>query len=160
MVLELLRGIRIISLAINLPGPLAAARLTELGADVLKVIPPTGDPLAWVSPDWHDVLQRGQEVVKVDLKSAEGRGRLDELLAGRDLLLTSMRPLALARLGLEWSALSARYPRLCQVAIVGYPSPHGDRAGHDLTYQATAGLLVPPAFPAFPWPTMPAPSRR
>ena len=56
----------------------------------------------------------------------------------------------MARLGLDWPTLSARYPRLCHVAIVGYPAPDEDRAGHDLTYQASAGLLEPPRFPRIP----------
>jgi len=145
-----LHGQRVISLAVNLPGPLTAARYTALGAAVTKVVPPAGDPLAWVSPAWHDALQVDQEVVSLDLKSVEGRVRLAELLAGTDALLTSTRPAALARLGLDWPSLSARYPRLCHVAIVGYPAPDEDRAGHDLTYQASAGLLAPPRFPRIP----------
>ena len=145
-----LRGIRVVSLAVNLPGPLTAARYTALGAAVTKVVPPTGDPLAWVSPAWHDALQAGQEVVSLDLKSSGGQTKLGELLAGADALLTSTRPAALARLGLDWATLSARYPRLCHVAIVGYPAPDEGRAGHDLTYQASAGLLEPPRFPRIP----------
>lgn len=145
-----LQGIQVVSLAVNLPGPLTAARYTELGAGVTKVVPPGGDPLAWVSPAWHDALQAGQEVLALDLKSAEGQARLAELLATADVLLTATRPSALARLGLDWSSLSARYPRLCHVALVGYPPPDEDRAGHDLTYQASVGLLEPPAFPRLP----------
>ena len=66
------------------------------------------------------------------------------------MLLTSTRFPALVRLGLDWPTLSANYPRLCHVAIVGYPAPDEDRAGHDLTYQATVGLLRPPEFPRIP----------
>jgi len=146
----LLLGQRVVSLAVNLPGPLTAARYTALGAAVTKVVPPSGDPLAWVSPAWHDALQVGQEVVSLDLKSAAGRARLADLLTDADALLTSTRPAALARLGLDWPSLAARYPRLCQVAIVGYPAPDEDRAGHDLTYQASAGMLEPPRFPRIP----------
>ena len=145
-----LRDIRVVSMAVNLPGPLTATRLAALGAAVVKVVPPHGDPLAWVSPAWHDALQVGQDVVPLDLKSAGGQAKLAELLAGADVLLTSTRPAALARLGLDWPTLSARYPRLCHVAIVGYPAPDEDRAGHDLTYQASVGLLEPPRFPRIP----------
>jgi alpha-methylacyl-CoA racemase len=145
-----LRGIRVVSLAVNLPGPLTAARYTALGAAVTKVVPPAGDPLSWVSPAWHDALQAGQEVISLDLKSAGGQARLAGLLAGADALLTSTRPAALARLGLDWPTLSARYPRLCHVAIVGYPAPDEARAGHDLTYQASVGVLEPPRFPRIP----------
>jgi crotonobetainyl-CoA:carnitine CoA-transferase CaiB-like acyl-CoA transferase len=147
---EPLHGIRVISLAVNLPGPLTAARYTALGAAVTKVVPPAGDPLAWVSPAWHDALQEGQEVIALDLKSGEGQAMLAALLSGADALLTSTRPAALARLGLDWPTLSAAYPRLCHVAIVGYPAPDADRAGHDLIYQASVGLLEPSRFPRIP----------
>ncbi len=61
--------------------------------------------------------------------------------------LTSSRPGALARLGLAWAELHARFPRLCQVAIVGYPAPDQERPGHDLTYTAEHSLVVPPNLP-------------
>lgn len=150
MAFQPLRGIRVVSMAVNLPGPLTAARYTELGAQVTKVVPPTGDPLAWVSPAWHDALQAGQQVEALDLKTAEGQAHMARLLAAADVLLTAVRPSALARLGLDWSGLSACYPRLCHVALVGYPPPDEDRAGHDLTYQAAVGLLEPPHFPRLP----------
>jgi crotonobetainyl-CoA:carnitine CoA-transferase CaiB-like acyl-CoA transferase len=145
-----LRDIKVVSLAVNLPGPLTAARYTALGAQVTKVVPPGGDPLAWVSPAWHDALQAGQAVTELDLKSPMGQEGLAHLLTGADVLLTSTRPAALARLGLDWPSLSTAYPRLCHVAIVGFPPPDKDRAGHDLTYQATVGLLAPPEFPRIP----------
>lgn len=143
-------GLRVVSMAVNLPGPLTAARYTELGAEVTKVVPPGGDPLAWVSPAWHDALQAGQIVLTLDLKAEAGRSRLAELLAEADVFLTATRPSALARLDLAPGELGARYPRLCHVAIVGYPPPDEDRAGHDLTYQASTGLLEPPQFPRIP----------
>lgn len=142
-----LEGIRVLTLAVNLPGPLAAARLRELGATVTKVEPPTGDALARVRPSWYELLHEGITVHALDLKTSEGRGQLEEHLARCDLLITATRPAALRRLGLDWESLHARHPRLCQVAIVGYPPPHEELAGHDLTYQAQAGLLEPPRLP-------------
>jgi crotonobetainyl-CoA:carnitine CoA-transferase CaiB-like acyl-CoA transferase len=143
-------GIRVVSLAVNLPGPLTAARYVELGAYVTKVVPPGGDPLQWVSPEWHDNLKEDQELVTLDLKSEGGQAQLAQLLLEADVLLTATRPAALSRLGLEWPSLSANFPRLCQVAIVGFGPPDENRAGHDLTYQASAGLLEPPEFPRLP----------
>ncbi len=58
-----------------------------------------------------------------------------------------MRTGAIARLGLNWNDLHGRFPDLCHVAIFGEAYPNDDRAGHDLTYQARAGLLVPPTMP-------------
>lgn len=142
-----LEGLNGVSLAVNVPGPTTAARLVALGAAVTKVEPPAGDPLAGAHPAWYDELRAGQEVVTLDLKQAAGRARLDELLEPADFLLTSSRPGALARLGLAWPELHARFPRLCQVAIVGYPAPDQERAGHDLTYAAAHGLVAPPEMP-------------
>jgi crotonobetainyl-CoA:carnitine CoA-transferase CaiB-like acyl-CoA transferase len=129
----------VVTTALNIPGPVAAARLRELGATVTKVEPPGGDPLAVAAPDWYRELAAGQEVVRLDLK----RQSPDELLRDADLLLTSQRVSALERLGLAWDAVHDRHPQLCQVAIVG----EGERAGHDLTYLAGRGLLEPPRLP-------------
>jgi alpha-methylacyl-CoA racemase len=142
-----LDGFRVVSLAVNVPGPTACARLAALGASITKVEPPAGDPLAATHPEWYEELRAGQDVLVLDLKQAGRRARLDELLDGPDLLLTSSRPGALARLGLAWPDLHARFPRLCQVAIVGHPEPNQERAGHDLTYAAGVGLVAPPRLP-------------
>jgi alpha-methylacyl-CoA racemase len=142
-----LEGIRVLSLAFNIPGPVAAARLGALGAAVTKVEPPTGDPLARASPAWYRRLIEGQRVVALDLKQKAGRAEFDAMLAAADLLLTSMRPAALERLALVPSLLRERHPRLCHTAVVGYGGPDRDRAGHDLTYQAAAGLVRPPELP-------------
>ncbi len=142
-----LAGVRVVTTAVNIPGPVAAARLHDLGADVTKVEPPTGDPLRAVSPGAYAELAGGQVVVPLDLRSAKGRAALGEHLAVADLLLTSSRPISLARLGLDREELHGRYPRLCHVAVVGATGAAADRAGHDLTYQATAGTLSPPHLP-------------
>jgi alpha-methylacyl-CoA racemase len=139
---------RVVSTAVNVPGPVAAAALRDKGACVVKVEPPSGDPLAAAAPGWYAELCAGIEVRCLDLKSAEGTARLHEQLAAADVLITSLRPASLERLGLSWKALHDRYPRLCQVAIIGYPRPRHDEAGHDLTYQVEAGLVAPPALPA------------
>jgi crotonobetainyl-CoA:carnitine CoA-transferase CaiB-like acyl-CoA transferase len=81
------------------------------------------------------------------LKSSEGQDRIRVLLADADLLVTSTRPAALRRLGLDWSEISRRYPQLCQVAIIGHRPPDEEKPGHDLTYQAGLGLLDPPRLP-------------
>ena len=105
-----LDGVRVVTLAVNVPGPVACARLLALGAEVVKVEPPAGDPLAHYSRAWYDELARGQRVVALDLKTDEGRAALDGLLADADLLVTANRPAALGRLGLSWDALHARHP--------------------------------------------------
>ncbi|MGZ7091246.1 MAG: CoA transferase [Candidatus Angelobacter sp.] len=144
---KLLQGVRIVSLALNVPGPVAAARLTKLGAEMIKVEPPTGDATSTVAPSWYESLCQGQTVLRLNLKAPDGRTKLDELLARADLLLASFRPSALQRLDLDWESLHARHPKLCFVGIIGYPPPLEERTGHDLTYQGDLGLLRPPQMP-------------
>ena len=134
-------------MAVNLPGPLAAARLQSLGAAIIKVEPPGGDPAAGIDRGWYLDLVAGQDVITLDLKDRGDRKQLDELLGHADLLLTASRPAGLARLGLSWEELHTAFPLLCQIAIVGYGAGKEDVAGHDLTYQAATGVLTPPLMP-------------
>jgi crotonobetainyl-CoA:carnitine CoA-transferase CaiB-like acyl-CoA transferase len=143
-----LAGVRVVSIAVNLPGPAAVARLAALGAAVTKVEPPAGDPLRAACRPWYDALTGQARVVTLDLTTGAGRDGLTALLAPADLLVTSHRPATLARLGLSWDELHAAHPRLCQVAIVGHPGARAEQPGHDLTYQAEAGTLTPPDLPA------------
>lgn len=142
-----LHGVSVVSLAVNLPGPFAAARLRSMGADVCKVEPPSGDALRTVAPGWYAELTAGQEVVTIDLKGVAGRAELDRRLSGADVLLTSMRPSALAELGL--ASLVERHG-LVLVEIVGYDGDRANEPGHDLTYQAARGTLAPPSMPLVP----------
>ena len=148
--MKLLSGIKVVSLAINLPGPAAARRFCQLGAQVLKVEPPTGDPMSHYNSSWYDELNAGQEILTLNLKAPAERQCLERKLQDADLLITANRPAALERLGLGWEKLHEQFPRLCQVAIVGYPSPFENVPGHDLTYQAKTGLLSPPQMPRTP----------
>ncbi len=135
-----LDGVRIVSLAQNVPGPVALAHLVATGAEGRKVEPPGGDPLAEMCPDWYVELHRDVNVERLDLKTPAGLDRLHEVLDTADVLLTSHRPGALARLGLDGAARHDRHPHLRSVAIVG-DTARPEAPGHDLTYQAAAGLL-------------------
>ena len=141
-----LSGLRVVSTALNLPGPAACARLREMGAAVTKVEPPTGDPLEAYCPAWYRRLHEGTDVRRMDLKSADGRVQMRGLLAAADLLLTAQRPAALARMGLDPDSL-APHVRLCHVAITGHAPPGEETPGHDLTYMAAHGLVRPPHLP-------------
>lgn len=145
--MQLLKGFQVLNLAQNLPGPAAAQRFHALGAAVIKVEPPHGDPMELYHAGWYRNMLEGHRVLKIDMKSEEGKARLAELLRETDLLITATRPQALDRLGLGWDALKRKYPRLCQVGIVGFPAPRQNEAGHDLTYQAELGLITPPHLP-------------
>lgn len=138
--MSVLAGVRLLTLALNVPGPVAVARLVAEGASAVKVEPPAGDPLHQYSRAWYDALHAGIPVETVDLKAPAGRARLDGLLTASDVLLTSHRPSVLARLGLDVETLGARFPRLRRVDIVG-DTRDPDRPGHDVTYQFDAGLV-------------------
>lgn len=135
-----LDGIRVVTIAQNLPGPLAAARMRQAGARVTKIEPATGDPFLALSPSWHAEMHAGIPIERLDLKTDDGRARLTTLLADADLLLTSQRPSALARLGLDPDSLRSRFPQLGTVRILGSVADP-EHPGHDLTYQAQRGLL-------------------
>jgi crotonobetainyl-CoA:carnitine CoA-transferase CaiB-like acyl-CoA transferase len=142
-----LANVRILNLATRLPGPVAVARLCQLGASAVKIELPEGDPLNHACRTWYAELHAGIRIVPLNLKEAADRTRLDEYLSSSDLLITATRPAGLARLGLAWPDLHAKFSKLCQIAIIGYKSPRQEQAGHDLTYQAELGLLDPPHLP-------------
>lgn len=145
---QVLEGVRILSLALNLPGPAALMRCQQMGAQCIKLEPPTGDPMQHYSPAAYAELHKGIEVLRADLKSAAGQQLLDQRLATTDVLLTSFRPSAIHKLGLNWTTLHERYPALSHVAIVGSPGAAAEHAGHDLTYMAGEGLVTGLALPA------------
>jgi alpha-methylacyl-CoA racemase len=139
--LPVLRGVRVLSLALNLPGPAALMRCRRMGAECTKLEPPSGDPMHHYSPATYAELHEGVKVLQADLKSEAGQATLARHLAKTDVLLTSFRPSALEKLGLGWKKLHSRYPSLCHVAIVGAPGARAEEPGHDLTYLADNGLV-------------------
>lgn len=145
---QALRGVRVVSLALNLPGPAALRRLADMGARCTKVNPPAGDPMQHYTPDGYQQLHQGIKEVALDLKDSQGQAALHKLLAQTDILLTSFRPSALNKLGLGWKALHKQYPALSLVQVVGAPGPLAEIPGHDLTYQAEVDLVPGTALPA------------
>lgn len=143
-----LHGLRILSLALNLPGPAALMRCHRMGATCTKLEPPSGDPMGHYNPAAYAELHEGVKVVQADLKTPEGQAALHRELAKADVLLTSFRPSALKKLGLEWKELHSRHPSLSQVAIVGAPGARAEEPGHDLTYLADNGLVPGLELPA------------
>ena len=140
--MALLSGVRVVSIALNVPGPLTVSRLAAEGADVTKIEPPDGDPLAEFCPAWYAELHRDVAVERLNLKG-NGQLRVQKLLSDADLFVASQRPAALTRLGLDADALLGSTfgaTRLRHLNIVGELSDP-NRAGHDLTYLARAGLL-------------------
>lgn len=135
-----LDGTTVVSIAVNLPGPYAAERLTAMGARTIKIEPPSGDPLHHVAPKLYRTLSAGQDIRTVDLKTDDGKQALEGLLASSDVFITAMRPLALRRLGLDDAV--KRHRQLTHIEIVGYDGADSNRAGHDLTYPRSTDELL------------------
>lgn len=146
--LTALKGVRILSLALNLPGPAALMRCRQMGANCTKLEPPTSDPMGHYAKAAYAQLHEGIEVLSADLKSDEGQKILHRELARADVLLTSFRPSAFEKLGIAWATLHRLYPSLSQVAIVGSPGARAEEPGHDLTYLADSGLVPGMELPA------------
>ena len=161
---DCLAGLRVLDLSQWLPGPHATQMLADLGAQVLKVEPPAGDParaLGVRGPDGLSLFYRsvnaGKRVLRLDLKQAGDRERLLRLIERADVLLESYRPGVLARLGLAPQTLRALNPRLVHTALSGWgqTGPYALRAGHDVNYLAVGGGLArsgPAERPVFAYP--------
>lgn len=131
---------KIVTMAQNVPGPVAVARLVAGGASAVKIEAPWGDPLEGFCKSWYDELHAGVTTARLDLKTEDGMRALMDLLGSADVFIASHRPAALMRLGLDAATLAMRFPLLRHLNIVG-DTAHPNEPGHDLTYQAQAGLL-------------------
>ena len=163
---DCLAGRRVLDLSQYLPGPFASLMLADLGADVVKVEPPAGDPMRDFGPAgpggpslWYQTLNGGKTVVRLDLKDAEDQTRLAELLADCDVLVESFRPGVLARLGFPAERLAEINQGLVHCALSGFgqTGPLAQASGHDITYLAMTGALHAtgePDRPSIPFPPM------
>ncbi|MEY4537091.1 MAG: hypothetical protein RL171_1242 [Pseudomonadota bacterium] len=143
-----LKGVRVLSLSLNLPGPAALMRCQAMGATCIKLEPPSGDPMGLYNPKAYAELHAGVRIAKADLKTELGQRALHRELAKTEVLLTSFRPSALKKLGLVWKDLHKQYPQLSVVAIVGAPGARAEEPGHDLTYMAENDLVPGLELPA------------
>jgi crotonobetainyl-CoA:carnitine CoA-transferase CaiB-like acyl-CoA transferase len=145
-----LKGVRVLDLSQYLPGPFAARMLADLGADVVKVEPPGGDPVRSLDAEgkpgdspFYRVLNAGKTVINLDLKTEAGRERFGRLVGRADVLLECFRPGVLDRLGFGPARLKEINPGLVHCALSGYgqSGPASLAAGHDLNYEAMTGCL-------------------
>jgi len=145
-----LTGIRILDLTRLLPGAFCTMLLADMGADVVKIEEPgTGDYMRWTPPliggqsALFNTLNRNKRSVTLNLKAGEGRDLLLKLVDAAAVLVEGNRPGVMDRLGVGWEALRARNPKLVMCSITGYgqDGPFASRAGHDINYTATAGVL-------------------
>jgi len=140
----LLTGVRVLDLSIWRPGPYCTQLLSDLGADVLKVEPPGGDPMR-AFPDLFASLNANKRSVVLDLKDDSDRARAHELVADADAFVEGFRPGVADRLGMGYETVRALNPAIVYCSISGYgqTGPLAEVPGHDLNYQAFAGALAP-----------------
>jgi crotonobetainyl-CoA:carnitine CoA-transferase CaiB-like acyl-CoA transferase len=140
----MLAGMRVLDLSVYRPMPHATQILADLGAEVLKVEPPGGDPMR-VYPEIFASVARGKRSIVLDLRDAGDRARALELVKEADVVCESWRPGVAARLGLDYETVAAANPTViyCSLSGFGQDGPLRDVPGHDINFQAIAGALAP-----------------
>jgi crotonobetainyl-CoA:carnitine CoA-transferase CaiB-like acyl-CoA transferase len=145
-----LQRLRVVDLSSHLSGPYCAMLLADHGADVIKIERPNGGDDARGMPPFVGgesapfmIWNRNKRSVVIDLKTEAGKAQLLELIDTADVLIENFRPGTLDRLGLGWTTLSARNPRLIYAAISGFgqTGPYRERGGFDLIMQGMSGLM-------------------
>lgn len=144
-----LAGLKVVDLTTVLMGPYTTQVLGDMGAQIIKVESPEGDPVRGIGPARSDDMgtmflqaNRGKRSIVLNLKDAAGRQALLDLVAQADVVVTSVRPAALARLGLGFDAFGDVNPRIVHAALTGYGSngPYADQPAYDDLIQAAIGI--------------------
>jgi formyl-CoA transferase len=144
-----LEGIRVLDVTQVMAGPFCAMQLCDMGADVIKVEPPAGDPTRRMagargtdSPGFNAV-NRGKRGIVLDLKSAAGQEAFRRLLRGTDVVVENNRPGVMRGFGLDYASLAGEYPALIYASISGYgqTGPDAGKGGFDLIAQGVSGLM-------------------
>jgi alpha-methylacyl-CoA racemase len=141
-----LAGVLVVDLTRYLPGPFASRELLRLGARVVRLESPEGDPMREIAPGWHAALNAGKESVACDLKEEPELGHA--LCSRADVVLDGFRPGVTERLGIGPAQLPETIV-YCSITGFGSTGRHAGRAGHDLNYLGWAGTLADTA-PALP----------
>ena len=145
-----LEGILVLDFTRLLPGPFATQLLANLGADVIKVEDPgVGDYMRAVPPTVQGLsypflmVNRGKRSLAVDLRTPEGREVLERLIPKADVLVEQFRPGVMKKFGADAATVMAKNPRLvyCSFSGFGQTGPAKDLPGHDITFEALAGIL-------------------
>jgi crotonobetainyl-CoA:carnitine CoA-transferase CaiB-like acyl-CoA transferase len=144
-----LDGVKVVEAASYVTGPFAALALADLGATVVKVEPPRGDPMRRFGIRHQGVglgfaaVNRNKTSVTLDLKTEAGLDGLHELLGTADVFITNWRPAVAARLGLTPDAVRERHPQLVWIRLSGYgqDGPLADFPAFDGIVQARSGIV-------------------
>lgn len=145
-----LTGVRVLDLSRHVPGPLCTLYFADMGADVVKIEPPTGDDIRDIGPQYADgspvfyeTINAGKSARRMDLRNATAREEFLELVKNADVLVESFRPGVLERLGIGYEVLRAVNPGLvlCSINGFGTGNEYEKLAGHDNVFLALAGVL-------------------
>ena len=149
-----LTGLKVVELARILAGPWAGQTLADLGADVIKVEAPRGDDTRQWGPPFIEreddktaayfhSCNRGKASVTIDFRTPEGQQELHRLLKDADIVIENFKVGGLAKYGLDYQSLSARYPKLiyCSITGFGQTGPYAHRAGYDYIIQGMSGFM-------------------
>ncbi|WP_306120683.1 MULTISPECIES: CoA transferase [unclassified Roseitalea] len=151
--MSILKGYKVLDCSIAMAGPFAAQRLGDLGADVVKIEPVSGEwqrhmPAGGASGNQINVsflsLNRNKRSIAVDLKSDAGRKLIRRLVGQADVFIQNYRPGVAARLGVDYEQLAPINPRIVYVSISGFgeDGPYAQRPGQDLLLQAMSGAML------------------
>jgi itaconate CoA-transferase len=143
-----LEGITVIAVEQAVAAPFCSSRLADAGAHVIKVERPEGDfargydAAARGQSSYFVWLNRGKDSQVIDLATSEGRGQLEKLIGGADVLLQNLKPGSMDKLGFSIERLKKDYPALILCTISGYgdEGPYAHRKAYDLLIQAESGL--------------------
>jgi len=139
-----LAGVRILDFSVLLPGPYCTYLLQQMGAEVIKIEPPGGDPVRGMNPLSFSLLNRGKKSVCLDAKAPESVEFLLRMADDADVVIEGFRPGVMAGLGLGFEAMRERNPHLIYASISGYgqDGPYANRPGHDINFIAAAGYFA------------------
>src|SRR5512140_1621135 len=151
-----LDGVTVLDFTRVYSGPCATLRLSDLGADVIKIEHPNGGddsrafgPFIADTSGYFETLNRGKRSVAIDYRTSAGQAVLRQLSGRADVLVENFRPGQMKRYGLDYAALSVIYPRLIYVSITGFGCDT-DQGCYDIVAQATSGLMSLTGFPDQP----------
>jgi crotonobetainyl-CoA:carnitine CoA-transferase CaiB-like acyl-CoA transferase len=139
-----LSGVKVIDFSLLLPGPYCTHLLTGMGATVIKVEPPTGDPVRRMNPESFNFINRGKQSICIDAKLATSIDKLLTLMQDADVVVEGFRPGVMDALGLGFEAIKRVNPHVIYASISGYgqDGPYAQRPGHDINFMAAAGYFA------------------
>lgn len=148
---EALKGIKVLDLTMNLPGPFMTWLMAEMGAEILKLENPQSGDFARVFMDplqgnyfpVFDAVNRGKKSITSDLKQGQGKEHFLQLVQEYNIVVEGFRPGVMKKLGVDYDSVSRQYPEVIYVSVSGYgqSGSYAKKGGHDLNYQALAGSL-------------------